>query len=173
MRNGAVMQPVPFGRDAPRCEPGRPGGDEERPAGARERLAERLDGAAIRIGGGLEAAREGEVVPEREVDHAIRRGGRAPQGIEIVNGAAQHLGPCGGEGGGRGVRAGEPCYVMARVDELGNDGGADPAGRAGDEHAHEKPPGGWPSPALRLAESGPMSVSVIRITSDVSCCHHI
>jgi hypothetical protein len=30
---------------------------------------------------------------------------------------------------------------MARADELGNDGGADPAGRAGDENAHEKPPG--------------------------------
>jgi hypothetical protein len=27
---------------------------------------------------------------------------------------------------------------MARADELGNDGGADPAGRAGDENAHEK-----------------------------------
>ena len=27
---------------------------------------------------------------------------------------------------------------MARVDELGNDGGADPAGRAGREYAHEE-----------------------------------
>jgi hypothetical protein len=27
---------------------------------------------------------------------------------------------------------------MARADELGYDGGADPAGRAGDENAHEK-----------------------------------
>ena len=129
------MQPVPFGRDAPRCEPGRPGGDEERPAGARERLAERLDGAAIRIGGGLEAAREGEVVPEREVDHAIRRGGRAPQGIEIVNGAAQHLGPCGGEGGGRGVRAGEPDHLVAALEQARHERAADHPRPPGDENA--------------------------------------
>ena len=61
-----------------------------------------------------------------------------PQGVEIVKGAAKHLRPGGGEDGGRGIRAGEPDYLMARVDELGNDGGADPAGRAGDEHVHEK-----------------------------------
>jgi len=73
-----------------------------------------------------------------EVDHAIARGGRVSQGVEIINGAAKHLGPGGGEGRGRGIRAGEPCDPMARGDELGNDGGADPAGRAGDEHAHEK-----------------------------------
>jgi hypothetical protein len=28
---------------------------------------------------------------------------------------------------------------MAFADEFGNDGGADPAGSAGDEYAHEKP----------------------------------
>jgi hypothetical protein len=137
MRSGTGIQPVPFGRDAPRYEPGRPGGDEERPVRARERLAERLDGAAIRVGRGLEAAREGDVVLEREVDHAIRRGGRAPQPAEVVKGAAKRLGPGRGEGGGRGVRTGEPDDLMARVDELRNDGGADPAGRAGDKHAHE------------------------------------
>ena len=50
-----------------------------------------------------------------------------------------HLRPGGGEGSGRGIRAGEPGDLMAGADELGNDGGADPAGRAGDENAHEKP----------------------------------
>jgi hypothetical protein len=130
--------PVPFGRHPPRCEPERPGGDDERPIRTRERLAERLDGAAIRVGSVLEAAREGDVVLEREMDHAVRRGGAAPQALEIIEGAATHLCAGRGEGGGRGIRAGEPGDLMARADQLGDDGGADPAGRAGDENAHEE-----------------------------------
>jgi len=63
--------PVPFGRHTPRCEPERPGRDEERPIGTSERLAERFDGTAIRIGSALEAPREREVVLEREVNHTI------------------------------------------------------------------------------------------------------
>ncbi len=39
--------------------------------GARQRLADALDGAAIGIGRALEVPREREVVLEREVDHAI------------------------------------------------------------------------------------------------------
>ena len=52
--------------------------------------------------------------------------------------AAVHLRPSGGEGSGRGIRAGQPDDLMAGADELGNDGGADPAGRAGDEYTHER-----------------------------------
>jgi hypothetical protein len=51
-----------------------------------------------------------------------------------------------GEGGGRGVRAGKPDDLMARADELGHDGGADPARRAGNENTHEKHPDARPSP---------------------------
>ena len=90
------------------------------------------------LGRVLEAAGERDVVLEREVDHAVRRGRRAAQDVEVIDRAALHLGPGGGEGGGRGVRAGQPGDLMARVDELGNDGGADPAGRAGDENSHGK-----------------------------------
>ena len=43
--------------------------------------------------------------------------------------------------GRRGVRARQPGDLMARADEFGNDGGADPAGCAGDEDMHKKPPG--------------------------------
>ena len=132
--------PVPFGRHAPRRDPERPGGDDERSIGACERLAERLDGAAIRVGRALEVPREGDVVLEGEVDHAIRRGRCLPQAVEIVKRAALDLGPGGGEGRGRGIRAGEPDDLMARADELGNDGGANPAGRAGDKDTHLRIP---------------------------------
>ena len=60
------------------------------------------------------------------------------QAVEIIERAAVHLCSGGGEGSGRGIRASEPDDLMARAEELGDDGGADPAGRAGDEYAHEK-----------------------------------
>ena len=85
--------PVPFGGDAARRDPERAGGDDERPVRAGERLAEDLDGAAVRVGGALEVAREGDVVLEREVDHAVGRGRARPQAVEIVERAALHLAP--------------------------------------------------------------------------------
>ena len=70
---------VPLGRHTPRCEPQRPGGDHERSIGAGKRLGEGLDGAAVRVGSALEVPREGDVVLEREVDHAVGGGSRVPQ----------------------------------------------------------------------------------------------
>jgi hypothetical protein len=87
---------------------------------------------------------------KREVDHAIRRGSCIPQAVEVIESAAMHLRSGGGENSGRGIRAGEPGDLMARADELGYDGGADPAGRAGDENTHEKPPGNRLSSAQGL-----------------------
>src|SRR5579884_1416117 len=99
MRRGRVwITPVAFGRHPPRGEPERPGGDHERPVRPRQRLADGFDRTAIRIGRVLEAAREGDVVLEGEVDHTVR-GGRGPtQSVEIINRAALYLGPGGGEG---------------------------------------------------------------------------
>ncbi len=62
---------VLLARHVPRCQPEEPGGDQERTLRTRECLAERLDGAAIRVGGALEVSRERQVVLEREVDHTI------------------------------------------------------------------------------------------------------
>src|ERR1700682_1231343 len=137
MRRRRVRTTVPFGHHMPRCEPERPGRDEERPVRTGKCLAECLDGAAIRVGSCLEAPRESDVVLEREMDHAIRCGSCTPQAVEVVNSAAMHLYPSGGERSGRGIRASHPDNLMARADELGNDGRSDPAGRAGDEYAHE------------------------------------
>src|SRR5262249_34114428 len=136
MRRRVWTVPVLFGRHPSGDEPERARGDEQRSIGPGKRLAECLDGAAIRVGGGLEASGERDVVLEREVDHAIRCDSCAPQAVEIIKSAGIHLCPGRGEGGGRGIRAGEPDDVMAHADEFRNEGGADPAGRAGDKHTH-------------------------------------
>lgn len=78
---------------------------------------------------------------EGEVDHPVRRGGRGTQYVEVVDGAVDDLRPRGGERGRGGVGAGQPDDLVSRVDEFGNDGGADPAGSAGHEDAHERPQG--------------------------------
>ena len=81
--------------------------------------------------------------------------------LEIIERAAVHLCSGRGEGGGRGIRASEPDDLMARADELGNDGRADPARRAGDEYAHEKT-SSW---------SAVLSADLLLGRRDVSCCH--
>src|ERR1700689_157999 len=106
---------VLLGRYTPRCEPEQPGGDDERSIRTGQRLSECLDSATIRVGSALEVAREREVVLEREVDHAIRLGGRIPQNVEVVERATARLCPGGGEGSGRGIRASEPDDPMARA----------------------------------------------------------
>ena len=47
---------VPLGGDTPRCEPEQSGGEDERSVRTRQRLAERLDDAAIRVGSALEVS---------------------------------------------------------------------------------------------------------------------
>ena len=75
---------VLLARHLPRREPEQPGGDQQRPIGARKLLTKDLDGAAVGVGGALEVSREREVVLEREMDHTIRRGNPAPQAVEVV-----------------------------------------------------------------------------------------
>ena len=132
------MPVVPFGDHPPRRQPEQPGGDDKRPARTGQHLAEGLDGAAIRLRRALEVPGERDVVLERQVDHAVRRGGRSAQGVEVIQGAASNLRPGTGESGSGGIGAGQPGDLMTRADKLGHDGGADPAGRAGDEYTHEK-----------------------------------
>ena len=72
------------------------------------------------------------------MDHAIRRGGRLAQDARIVESAALDLCPGRSQRSGRGIRAGQPGDLMARAEEFGHHGGADPAGCAGDEYAHEE-----------------------------------
>src|SRR5262249_48956462 len=141
----------------------------------RQRLAEDLDGAAIRIGSALEAPQEGDVVLEREVNHAIRRGSGTPQAVEIVNGGALHLGPDGGEGGSRGIRASESDDLMACAEQLGNDGGADPAGCTGNENAHGNlQMVACPGHGLQnVRYSWLMSVTDITSVPDVSDCRQV
>ena len=74
---------------------------------------------------------------EGEVDHPIRRGRAGLQTVEVVESAALHRCPGGSDGSGRGIRASESDDLMTCIDEFGNDGGTDPAGRSSDKNAHE------------------------------------
>ena len=67
--------------------------------------------------------------------------GRAvAQAFQIFERAAMDLGAGGGERLGAGVRSGRGRAPVARGDQFADDGGADKAGRAGDEYAHVKSP---------------------------------
>lgn len=77
---------------------------------------------------------------EREMDHAVRRGGRAAQDVEVVEASTDHRDAGLGQGVGGGIRTGESDDLVPCSDEVGNDGRSDPAGRAGDENTHVKRP---------------------------------
>jgi len=80
----------------------------------------------------------GEIVDVGEVDDRVGVDRPGPQGVQVLQVAAERLGPQGGDGRGRRVGPGEPAYLVSRADELGDDGRSDPAGRPGDEYAHEQ-----------------------------------
>ena len=94
--------------------------------------------------------------------HAVRCGGGLAQHVEVVEVAPQHIGAGGGQGRGRGVRAGETDDLMAGADEFGDDGGADPAGRTGNENPHDKT--SRKEPSRRRLHRAAMSVAVIRLS---------
>ncbi len=135
VRVGVVSVPLgrhPTGRDK-EC----PRSDEQWAIRTCKRVSENLDGATIRICSALEVPREGNLVLEGEVDDAVRCLSRFAQDVEIVEAAAMHLSSGGDERGRRIIRASLPDDLMSCADELGYNGGPDPAGRAGDENTHE------------------------------------
>ncbi len=80
------------------------------------------------------------------------------QGVEVVEVAAPHLGPCRGDLLGRGVGAREADDFVPRGQEIADDGETDVTGRAGDEDTHEN-----------LL----MSATDIAVPCDVSLCNHV
>ena len=129
MEGGGVV----FGREAAWREQPGPGGDDQGAVGASERSAERLDGAPIDLAILLEFR---EVVDEGGVDHAVRLGRSAAQAFQVFKIAAMHLGAGGDERLGARIRASKTEHLMARVDELLNDGRTDKACSTGDENTH-------------------------------------
>ena len=73
---------------------------------------------------------------ERSVDDGVgfRRGDA--QGVEVVQRAAEHLGPGRGERSGFVAGAGEAEHRVARAKQLIDDGRPNPTGRPGDEYVH-------------------------------------
>ena len=73
---------------------------------------------------------------EGEVDHPVGAGGAGPQEVQVVQVTAEHLGSGSLQFRRGGVRTGEANDLMTSTLQLGNDGGADPTGRAGNEDTH-------------------------------------
>ena len=132
------VRTVTLGADAARAEPQHAGRDHQRPPGAREDLAERVDGRAVGTGRLLHP---GEVVVVAQVHDTLGRPGPGPQGAGVVEAAAVDLGAEGGHRVGRGVGAGEAHDLVARAEQFGHDGRSDPPGSAGDEQVHGDLPG--------------------------------
>jgi hypothetical protein len=109
------IETVLFSGHAPRGHAQQPGGEDERPIGTRQRVAERLNRAPVRVGGVLEPAGEGDVVLEREMDHTVRLGGGAAQHVEVVQTATAHLDAGRDERGGRGIGAREPDDLVTKT----------------------------------------------------------
>ena len=75
---------------------------------------------------------------EGGVDDGVRLARAVAKAFQIVERAAMDLGAHGCERSRSGFGAGETEHLMARCDEFADDGGADKAGRAGNEDAHVK-----------------------------------
>ncbi len=101
-----------------------------------ERGADRLDDAQVGFGGAGEFAGIGQLVLEGEMDHAICLGRRGAEAVEVVERAAPDLDASGRQRGGGRVGPREADDGVAGGKEIGDDGGADVAGGAGDEETH-------------------------------------
>src|SRR5258708_1904800 len=110
-----------------------PGSDDQGPVRAHERGAERLDGALVRLSGGLIVAK---VMDESCVDHAVRSGRSAAQAVEIFERTAKHIGACGDQRLCARIRTSQPEHLMARANQFVNYGGAYKARRACNKNTH-------------------------------------
>ncbi len=71
------------------------------------------------------------------MDDAVRGGGRTAQTVEVVEGAAVHAGPGRRDRPGGLLGPDHAGDLVARVEQVPDDGGTDEPGRAGDEYTHE------------------------------------
>ncbi len=98
-----------------------------------ERGAKRFDGAPIDLAVFRELRK---VMDEGGVNHAVRLGCPAAQTLQVFKITSMHLGTPSDKRLGARIRASETEHLMARADQLLNNGGADKAGRSGDEYTH-------------------------------------
>src|SRR5262249_38804964 len=79
-----------------------------------------------------------KVVVEGEMNDAIGSRGTFLQAVRICDGPAIDLGAGGGQGRRLVVRSTKAEHLMARSDQLLDDGRADESGGSGNEYAHSK-----------------------------------
>ena len=111
------------------------GGHDQRPVGADKNRAERLDDTAIVLAVRHEFRK---IVVEGQMDDAIRSGRALLETVQILERPAMNLGAGCSQLRRFLVRTTEAEHLMARRDQLLDDGRADESGRTGDEHTHDR-----------------------------------
>jgi hypothetical protein len=116
----------------------RTGRDHEWFPGSCERGSDRLDSPQVRFCGPGEFAGIRQFVLEGEMDHALGVGGRLAEAIEVVERASPDLDASGTQGPGGLIGPGKADHRVPGGQEIGNDGGPDVPGGAGDEKPHAR-----------------------------------
>src|SRR5579875_3340323 len=120
----------------PARHPRRSGNGDDRAVAADQGLAQRGHRRALLGDGGRQPLGGLVAGTEGEADHAVGLGRSGPQLVEVGELSPEHLGAGLLEGLRRSVRAGQGEDGVAVAEELGDHGGADGAGAAGDEDVH-------------------------------------
>src|SRR5450830_706514 len=112
-----------------------PGGDDERTVGTGERGSHRLNGFPV---GFAVCDKLREVVVEGGMDDAVRHGCSTVQAVQVFQIASKHFGTRRHQGLGACFRSAQSKYLMAGLDEFGNNDRTDETGRAGNKNTHDE-----------------------------------
>jgi hypothetical protein len=110
-----------------------PGGHDQRPVGAFESRAERLDHTAIVLTVRHEFR---EVMIEGQVDDAVRSGGSRLEAVRVLKRSANDFGTSRSQSRRLAVRTTEAEDLMTGGNQVFDDGRADETGGAGNKHTH-------------------------------------
>jgi hypothetical protein len=111
------------------------GGQDQRPVGAFESRAERLDHTAIVLTVRYEFR---EVMVEGQVDDAVRSGGSPLEAVQVLKRSASDLGSSRRQTRRLVIRTTEAENLMTGGNQVFDNGRADETGGAGNKHTHEQ-----------------------------------
>ena len=134
---GTGYEPIVFLGHATGGQPEDARGEHQGPVGAGQGRAHGLHGPPVGGRGGGEVTAKGHLVLERQMDHPVGAVGGLGQPVRVVDVAPLDFGARGLQALRRRLGAGQADHVMAGIEQLGDNGRADPARRTGDKDPHD------------------------------------